>query len=97
MAPQAFPSRTSKSDVTREIRETDRSFARWRTAAASDDRDADTECARSLGRNQKPACGNLLKPSSPPFLILTQLFSNLASLPPGCSLREETRQHVAHV
>src|SRR5262249_23511266 len=74
-----------------------RSFARCRTAAASDDRDADTECARSLGRNQGPACGNLLKSSSSPFLILTQLSSNLASLPPGCSLGEETRQHVAHV
>src|SRR5262249_594863 len=97
MAPQAFPSRTSKSGATREIRETDRSFARCRTAAASDDRDADTECARSLGRNQGPACGNLLKSSSSPFLILTQLSSNLASLPPGCSLGEETRQHVAHV
>ena len=52
--PQASPARRIRSAALLEILGIDRSFASRRTATASDDQGAGTECARSSGRNRGP-------------------------------------------
>ena len=58
-----------ETSAAREIPGTGRRPARHRTAAANDDRDADTGCARSSGRSRRPVCGSLQ----------TQAFETIAS------------------
>ena len=54
VGPRASPARRIRSAAVLEILGIDRSFASRRTATASDDQGAGTECARSSGRNRGP-------------------------------------------
>src|SRR3974390_2357801 len=54
VGPRASPARRIRSAALLEILGIDRSFASRRTATASDDQGAGTECARSSGRNRGP-------------------------------------------